>query len=132
MGSGAFHIPVLDTVFKMIEERIPFGRWITTIASLLLVFSIIVFCASYLVLAASSLLGHAPHMNVNWPAIIFAPVSIAFIAFIVMMERTWRVEQVKITKAKAQLEEDKIQREKDTLDALKRLAAAMEKSVPRP
>ncbi|MGA9725134.1 MAG: hypothetical protein WBQ86_21950 [Candidatus Binatus sp.] len=54
-----FHIGPLEAVYKVIEERVPFGRQITTITSVLIVFGIIVFVAQFLVASLMFPLGGA-------------------------------------------------------------------------
>ena len=60
----AFQFGFVEAVFKMIEDRIPGGRILTTIASVLIVLAVIVFASGYLlstigISATSSHLSHA-------------------------------------------------------------------------
>jgi hypothetical protein len=59
----SFSLGVLDAVFKVIEERVPFGRALVTIASLLIVLSVIALCASYLIGGVILLFGRAPSIG---------------------------------------------------------------------
>ncbi|MFZ0890565.1 MAG: hypothetical protein WA005_19160 [Candidatus Binataceae bacterium] len=51
-------------VFQIVEERIPFGRVVTTVASSLIVFAIIVFCAVFVLSTIGSVFGH---IGISWP-----------------------------------------------------------------
>jgi hypothetical protein len=45
-----FHIGIIEALFKVIEERVPFGKQITTVASVLVMFGIIVFVSQFLII----------------------------------------------------------------------------------
>jgi hypothetical protein len=58
------HVPIVETIFKVIEERIPFGRTITTLLSLVIVLSVGTFCLQYLWSVVTPIVGgHSP----QWP-----------------------------------------------------------------
>jgi hypothetical protein len=58
-----FNIGIIEALFKVIEERVPYGRQITTVASVLVVFGIIVFVSQFLMATLVAPLGGAlPHI----------------------------------------------------------------------
>jgi hypothetical protein len=57
----------LEAIFKVIEERLPLGRQLTTVASALIVLTVIVFCGGYLASVALSIFGYMPRFSIGLP-----------------------------------------------------------------
>jgi hypothetical protein len=63
-----FSLGPLEAIFKVLEERLPFGRQITTVASALIVLALIVFCGGYLASVIALVFGYVPHFSVGFPS----------------------------------------------------------------
>jgi hypothetical protein len=114
-----FQFGFLEAIFKVIEERIPFGRAITTIASFLLIAAVIVFCASYLFSAVVSVFAGV-HISSGFPSLPdWHSLLFGFFAFGMAALWIW----VKISEARdVRLEKERsVRRQTETLELLKKL-----------
>ena len=57
MAADPFHIGIIEALFKVIEERVPYGKQITTVTSVLIVFGVIVFVSQFLMATLVAPLG---------------------------------------------------------------------------
>ena len=114
-----FQFGFLEAIFKVIEERILFGRAITTIASFLLIAAVIVFCASYLFSAATSVVAGI-HFSTGFPSL---PNSRDLIAGFVAaaLAGIWLLSKILQARDEQLEKRAQIARENEILDRLKQL-----------
>jgi large-conductance mechanosensitive channel len=119
----SFNLGVLDAVYKVIEERIPLGRWLTTLASLLIILAIIALCISYLGGEVMILLGQAPTIGVHpdWNRLLTYLVTFVVVAvFIFAMVFATRQGRAELQRQQT-AEKARVEREERIANALEAL-----------